>query len=202
MSSRLLPFTVLFLFFSVGFPAGVADNRPTGQPPPPPENLPTPPPLPPELKEKTPTAPPPELPDPSELKRQLKQLEELLSMSPERLQRLRQTIAFIEKMASGEREAMRIRIRQITETSPALEKEIDRLGQWLPASLQSDLSQFWLAATPDQRQSVRDRLARIKDEQKPPFLKEKVRSFIERRDRVFQEMQESIEEKQRQGETP
>lgn len=187
---------LLFLALLTALPLGAAAGEgPPDPPPPPPEDLPTPPPLPPELKDKKPEGPPPDLPDPSELKRQLEQLEELLSMSPQRLQRLRQTIAFIAKMPDEEREAMRIRIRQITETNPELAREIDQLGEWLPSSLHSDLSQFWLAATPDKRQVVRDRLASLENEEKAAYLKETVRSFIQRRDRVFQKMQESLEQR-------
>ena len=201
MPARLLQLLLLCLLPAPPLCAE-AREAPLEKPPPPPENLPAPPPLPPELKDKTPDAPPPELPDPSELKRQLKQLEELLSMSPERLQRLRQTIAFIEKMPDEEREAMRIRIRQITETSPAMEKEIDRLGEWVPSSLRSDLSQFWLAATPDKRKVVRDRLASLEAEEKAAYLEKTVRSFIERRDRVFRKMQESLEQRHSGTEAP
>ncbi|NBD38803.1 MAG: hypothetical protein GVY10_09560 [Verrucomicrobia bacterium] len=201
MPFRLLPLLLPALLTVLPLSAASGEDPPD-QAPPPPQDLPAPPPLPPELKNSKPEGPPPDLPDPSELKRQLEQLEELLSMSPQRLQRLRQTIAFIAKMPDEEREAMRIRIRQITETSPELTREINQLEGWLPPSLHSDLSQFWLAATPDQRQGVRDRLAALENEEKAAYLEKTVRSFIERRDRVFQKMQESLEKRHADPEDP
>ena len=116
-------------------------------PPPVPRNLPTPPPLPPELLEKGPPTPPPDLPDPSELFAQLRQLEELLSMEPGKLSSLRQTIEYIEKLSPDEREAMRLRLVEITRATPALKAEISTLKTRLPPRLESSFSQFWLAAS-------------------------------------------------------
>ena len=161
----------------------------------PPEGLPDPPPLPPEVRDRVPMTPPPDLPDPSELFAQLKQLEELLSLSPTKLSKLRQTIEYIEKMAPDEREAMRIRLSQITRVTPALRQEIDQLAQWLPKDLHSGLSQFWLAASTEERDRVREQLARLEDPEKSDFLGERVRAFIQKRDEVFAKMRASLEKK-------
>ncbi len=159
-----------------------------------PENLPEPPPLPPSLKNKQLTLPP-DLPDPADLQAQLQQLGELLNMEPEKLHKLRQTIEFIEKMSPGEREAMRIRISQITRATPELSKEINRLSSICPAVEQSDLSQFWLAASAKERSRVRDSLEQLDKDRQAAFIQAKVKSFTDKRDAAFEDMRKSLEKK-------
>lgn len=161
----------------------------------PPLNLPTPPPLSEEMIRRAPTEPPPDLPDPAELISQLKQLEELLSMGPEKLKSLRQTLEFIEKMSIEEREAMRIRLSQITQMTAELREEIDSLAKLLPNDRKTDLSQFWLAAQEEERQAIRDSLKSLEEEQKADLLSAKVADFVSHRDEVFQRMKDSLEAK-------
>ena len=166
-------------------------------PPPMPENLPKPPPLPPELLEKGPPTPPPDLPDPSEMFAQLRQLEELLSMEPEKLSSLRQTIEYLEKLSPEEREAMRLRLVEITRATPALRSEINKLKVLLPPDLQSSFSQFWLAASVDDRDQIRSYLQEHSEEEQVAFLSAKVESFIKRREEVFARMKDSLEARSR-----
>lgn len=154
-----------------------------------------PPPLPPEILNSRPPAPPADLPDPSELIAQLKQLEELLSLSPEKLSKLRQTIEFIEKMSDAEREAMRIRLAQVTQMTDELRQEIDSLARFIPVARRSDLSQFWLAASDAERTAIRNELSDLPPSEKSDLLLSRIASFVERRDEVFSKMQQSIEEK-------
>jgi hypothetical protein len=159
--------------------------------------LPAPPPLPPEILEKGPPTPPPNLPDPSELLEQLRQLEELLSMPADKLQRLRQTIEFIEKMPEAEREAMRIRLSQVTRMNADLRQEIDRMSTLAPRVRKSDLSQYWLAASEEERDSLRAALAALSHDRKGQLLQEKVDAFVEKRDQAFARMRESLEERRK-----
>ncbi len=169
------------------------------QPPPPapPAGLPTPPPLSPELLKRRPPEPPPNLPDPAELMAQLRQLGELLELPPERLAALRQTIEYLEKMTPQEREAMRIRLRQATQMTPALRAEINAMAGLLPPEQLSDLSQFWLAATDAERQSIRDQLASLEPDASSRLLTEKISAFIQRRDAAFEGMKAALEAKKR-----
>jgi hypothetical protein len=144
---------------------------------------------------KRPTEPPPDLPDPSELIAQLTQLEELLSLEPAKLQKLRETIEFIERMSSEEREAMRIRLRQVTRMTGSLRAEIDDLALLVPDLGKSDLSQFWLAASEDDRTEVRNHLKDLERKQKQRFLTKRVKAFVEHRDAVFAQMKEALEKK-------
>ncbi|MEX0325445.1 MAG: hypothetical protein AB3N33_05090 [Puniceicoccaceae bacterium] len=177
---------VLFLFLAGMGPVTL------GQPLNPPANLPDPPPLPPSL-EGRPMQPPPELPDFSELQEQLRQLQELLSMPPEKLQKLRQTIEFIEKMSPSERDAMHIRLSQITQATPELKEEINHLAKQLPGKMQSSLSQFWYASSPEDRAIIRAELEKLPPEEGSAFLAEKVAAFIQHRDEVFTQMRQSLE---------
>lgn len=158
-----------------------------------PKNLPTPPPLPPELLEKGPPTPPPDLPDPSELFAQLRQLEELLSMKPEKLSSLRQTIEYIEKLSPDEREAMRLRLVEITRATPALRAEIASLKGLLPTDLVSSFSQFWLASTTGEREEIRTFLKEHSEAEQTTFLAARVEAFVQRREEVFARMKESLE---------
>ncbi|MGC9451712.1 MAG: hypothetical protein ACP5I4_09720 [Oceanipulchritudo sp.] len=164
----------------------------------PPPNLPKPPPLPPEVLNRPPPTPPPDLPDPAELYGQLQQLEELLSMSPGKLSRLRQTIEFIEKMSPEEREAMRIRLSQITRATPELKQEIETLARFLPDRSRPDFSQFWLAASEEERERIRSRLPILSPDESRDLLMEHTRAFASKRDEVFARMRESLDEKRRQ----
>jgi hypothetical protein len=163
--------------------------------PEPPLNLPEPPPLPEGMLQTRPTEPPPDLPDPTELIAQLKQLEELLSLEPAKLQKLRETIEFIEKMSPNEREAMRIRLSQVTRMTGSLRAEIDDLAQLVPGLGKSDLTQFWLAATDETRTEIRSRIEELEQEQRQAFLTKRVQAFIEHRDAVFAQMKEALERK-------
>jgi hypothetical protein len=161
-----------------------------------------PPPLPPEILNSRPPAPPPDLPDPSELIAQLKQLEELLSLGPEKLRKLRQTIEFIEKMSDAEREAMRIRLTQVTQMTDELRQEIDAMAGLVPMVRKSDLSQFWLAASEDERAAIREDLAGIPPSEQSQLLISNVSGFVEKRDEVFRQMKESLEQKRSRLENP
>ena len=161
-----------------------------------PEDLPKPPPLPQEMKDRAPARPPPDLPDPAKLIEQLKQLEELLSLSPEKLKSLRQTLEFIEKMNPQEREAMRIRLSQVTQLTEDLRKEIDALAKTVPISERSNLSQFWLAASEEERETVRQKLASLDPDEQSQYLKKKIEAFVIHRDAVFEQMKSSLEAKQ------
>jgi len=178
--------------------AGLAEAAP----PPMPDYLPEPPPLPPEMLDKRPLQPPPDLPDPSVLFAQLKQLEELLSLPPEKLVSLRQTIEYIEKLGPEEREAMRLRLTQITRVTPELREEIDSMATFLPADLHSNLSQFWLAASPTERENVRSQLASLPDPKKTALLSSKVEAFVQRREELFAKMKASLENRKQNAGVP
>lgn len=165
-------------------------------------DFPTPPPLPDEIMERKPMTPPPGLPDPSELIAQLQQLEELLSLSPEKLGKLRQTIEFIERMSPDEREAMRIRLTQVTRLTSGLRQEIDQLAELVPSLRKSDLSQFWLAASESQRVALRDELESLSPKDKTGLLEDEVTTFVQRREEVFEKMRRKLEEKKRANPNP
>ena len=179
---------VLLLLAAGSGPAVLA--QPSQRPP----NLPEPPPLPPSL-EGRPMEPPPDLPDFSELQEQLRQLQELLSMPPEKLRKLRQTIEFIEKMSPAERDAMHIRLSQITQATPELKDEINQLARRLPGDLHSSLSQFWYASSTGERDLIRSELEQLSAEEGGAFLREKVTAFIQHRDEVFAKMRQSLEQR-------
>ncbi|NDV62681.1 hypothetical protein G0Q06_09485 [Puniceicoccales bacterium CK1056] len=160
-----------------------------------PAPLQAPPPLPPEILNNPPPQPPPNLPDPSELIAQLKQLEELLSLSPEKLQKLRQTVEFIEKMSEAEREAMRIRISQVTQMTDELRQEIETLCRLVPGIHKPDVSQFWLAERKVDRDRKRSALADLSAPDQSKLLREWITDFVEKREEVFKEMKEALEAK-------
>lgn len=161
----------------------------------PPADMPAPPPLPEDMLNKRPTGPPPDLPDPTELIAQLKQLEELLSLKPSKLQKLRETIEFIEKMSSEEREAMRIRLSQVTRMTDDLRSEINAFARLVPEINKSDLSQFWLAASEEDRSEIRERMAGLETSQKQDLLAARIDAFVDHRDAVFKRMKEALEAK-------
>jgi len=154
------------------------------------------------MREKRPQGPPPNLPDPSELIEQLTQLEELLSFSPEKLQRLRQTLEFIEKMSPQEREAMRIRLAQVTQMTDERKAEITALMRFLPDISKSDFTQFWLASSSETRARIRSGLKDRSTSEKTDFLTPRVRDFIKKRDEAFARMRSSLEEKRDLLEAP
>ena len=145
--------------------------------------------------------PPPDLPDFSELQEQLRQLQELLSLPPEKLRKLRQTIEFIEKMSAAERDAMHIRLSQITQATPELKDEINQLARILPRDMHSSLSQFWYASSGEERDAIRANLEKLPTGEGSAFLARKVEAFVQHRDAVFAEMRESLERK-RESRTP
>lgn len=178
---------VVLLFAVLATATGILSAQPEL-----PENLPKPPPIPPEILQRKPPEPPPDLPDPSELMEQLRQLEELLSMSPEKLRKLRETIEIIENKSVAERETMRIRLRQVTQMTSELRQEIDGFRALVPGLSRSDLTQFWLALEEAERETIRQRLDKLSQEQQAAFLEKEVQAFIDRRDRLFQNMSRSV----------
>lgn len=152
----------------------------------------SPPPLPPGGLPATPPPPPANLPDPSEMLQQLKQLEELLGMTPEQLDKLSQTISYIRQMDGSERSAMRIRLRQLTQMTPELRTEIAQLSSYLPQTYRKDFSQFWLAAEASERQDFRERIAELESSDISDLLLLQVQQFVQIRDSAFEKMREQL----------
>lgn len=123
-------------------------------------------------------------------------------MPPERLQKLRDTIEFIEGMSPAEREAMHIRLSQITRMTDSLRDEIADLANYVPSLPESDVSQFWLSNSKSEREDFRSAFSRLSPEDKTAFLDENVRAFVKRRDEVFARMRESLEKKRRNLDIP
>jgi hypothetical protein len=162
-----------------------------------PANLPEPPPLPEEMRGKVPMVPPPNLPDPAELMDQLNQLQELIAMSPEKLARLRQSIEFIEKMSPAEREAMRFRLSQVTQLNTNLKADVDALHTIAPSLNKSDLAQYWIASSEDERADTRQALDKLNNsKEKSALLKLRVQAFVERREATLQRMHRRMESAQ------
>jgi hypothetical protein len=161
--------------------------------PPAPETLPAPPPLPPNLR--VPPPPPENLPDAEQLQKQFRQLAELLSMEPEQLNRLRETLEVIQNMSPDQREAMRIRLRQVTQATPELRNEIRLFSNRFPTLNPFDLTQYWYAASEEERSSVRTQLGNLESKQQLELMSSKILAFIERRDAVFKSMRESLGKK-------
>lgn len=174
-------------FAALAGPANAQGNA--GLPPP------GPPPLPPQGLPERPPAPPPDLPDANELIGQLRQLEDLLQLPPDKLERLAQTIQYIRNMDAVEREAMRIRLRQITQLTPELDREIRTLATHLPPEERANLSQFWLVADEDKREAFRQQLAAASPSQIRLILRDAVTAFVLERDRVFDQMRQSLLQK-------
>lgn len=158
-----------------------------------PSELPPPPAFPQELLNRKPPQPPPNLPDPAELIGQLKQLDELLSLPDERLLRMRQTIELIEKMSKAEKETMRIRLAQVTRSTPELRSEISDFTLWLRDISKTDISQFWLAASAEQRAALRERMADLSPEAAAEVLRPRIEAFARHRDEAFASMQAELE---------
>lgn len=159
-----------------------------------PIDLPTPPPLTEEMRNQAPVKPPPNLPNPADLMEQLRQLQELIAMSPEKLVKLRQSIEFIEKMSPEEREAMRIRLAQVTQLNRSLDAEVQNLHAIAPDLRESDLAQFWIASSEEQREATRSSLESLQnDKDKAEFLHKKVEAFIERRETTLSKMRERLQ---------
>jgi hypothetical protein len=157
-----------------------------------PENLPAPPPLPEGLAESAPPELPPDLPDSRELLDQLRQLDDLLALDKERLVKLRETIELIERMSPEEREAMRIRLSQITRMTPELRSEIQKLQSLIPDATRGSLSQFWLSLSEEHRDGYRREMEQLPRAQRGPWLKAKVTAFEKYRDQIFEEMRRQM----------
>lgn len=115
-------------------------------------------------------------------------------MSPEKLVKLRQSIEFIEKMSPDEREAMRIRLAQVTQLNKALDSEVQNLHAIAPKLRESDLAQFWIASSEDQREATRSSLESLQSpKDKADFLHEKVEAFIQRREKTLTRMRERLQ---------
>ena len=98
-------------------------------------------------------------------------------------------------MSPNEREAMRIRLSQITQSTPELKKEIESLASRFPELQRSDLSQFWLAASEQERESIRTSLASMEKTAQSDLMKTKVDAFIKKRDAAFDNMRAALEKK-------
>lgn len=166
-----------------GLASDLMANLPLTPPPPPPGGFP-----------QTPPPPPENLPDPAELLSQLHQLDELLQLSPEKLERLAQTIAYVRKMDDAEREAMRIRLRQVTQMTPELRTEINRLAALLPVNQRTNVSQFWLAAASDERDALRVQWRQLDEGAFVKLLQDQVTAFVARRDAAFDGMRQRLQQ--------
>jgi DNA repair exonuclease SbcCD ATPase subunit len=155
-------------------------------------DLPTPPPLPPGGLPPPPQGLPPNLPDTSELLAQLQQLEELLELSDDQLDRLERTIGYIRSMSPDTRDAMRIRIRQVTQSNPRLQEEIRHFQSILPDLPHNDISQFWLALDSTARQDIRDTLDNLSPQQSAAALQPHIRDFVQRRDQALEAMRQQL----------
>jgi len=161
--------------------------------------LPPPPPFPKELLNRVPPAPPPGLPDENELRGQLRQLEELLSLPAENLKRMRETIEMLERMSPEQRESLRLRLLKFKELSPALTREIDQLAPLLPESDRRMFRDYWISLTEEQRAAARERLAQLDTNGKTLWLDRETTAFAQRRDELFRTMREQLEARRREA---
>ena len=184
-TSLITRLSLFLLIVGMGVVVNAQNDRP---------NLPKPPPLPDSLRNRQLT-PPPDLPDPTELYSQLEQMGDLLALPEEKLKALRQTIEFIERMSPGEREAMRIRLRQITEATPEMKTEIANMAKAFPGINQPNLTQYWYAAMEDERELVREQLQKMDKEDQATFLQAKVAAFVTKRDQVNETKKRTLEKK-------
>jgi hypothetical protein len=185
-----LPFVAAACWVLCGLPLAYAQVRQ-------PSSLPNPPPLPPELLGAPPPAPPANLPSAADMIAELRQLDELLQLSADQLRKLRQTLELIEKMSPAEREAMRLRLAEITRMTPELRREVGELSELLPPFYRNLLSQYWLAMNADQRAEVRRKLNQMPGpEARTAWLVEQVDAFRVYRDALFDKMRRNLPDNQ------
>lgn len=151
-----------------------------------------PPPLPEELLRSKPTPPTENVPDSMELFAKLEQFSELVSLSPEQLTQLRMTIEFIERMTPEERELMRSKLLRITQSTQLRKLELRGLLPLVKPSMHSDLTQFWMTASEEDRKSIQQELGKLSGDKKAEYLAGHIQSFIQRRNSVFSEMKSSL----------
>lgn len=176
--------TAALFYFALASLASAQAARSEG-----PLSLPAPPPLPAEMRNRAPLQPPADLPDPAELMDQLRQLQELIAMSPEKLAKLRQSIEFIERMSPAEREAMRIRLAQVTQLNKELQMEVDELHAIAPEIRKSNIAQFWIASSEDDRETTRRELSLTEStSEKARLLSRKVDVFVRKREATLDKM--------------
>jgi len=171
---------LIFVFLCVSCLVSSGEEATTRGP-----NLKPPPPLDPEILERAPKELPPNLPEPEEMMEKLRQLDELLRMSPQALRKLRRSIEAIEEMSPRERQAMQLRLAKITRMTPQLKDEIESLARLLPGSYKEPLTQYWLSLEPEGREKLRLRWKDLERNTQAVDLLRQVDLFIERRDRIL-----------------
>lgn len=132
--------------------------------------------LPAELRDQVPPPPPVDLPDTERLRGQLRMLDALLTMSPEDLQRLRQSIEMIERLSPEQRMAMRARLTEMR-TPPPLPPSIAAVVQEMHPTRQRRLVQWWVSLTDDERTTVQVRLGELTVTERRMYLDENLVVF-------------------------
>lgn len=140
------------------------------------------------MRNKAPLQPPADLPDPADLIEQLRQLQELIAMSPEKLAKLRQSIEFIERMSPADREAMRIRLAQVTQLNKELQLEVDQLHTLAPHLRKANIAQFWIASSEEERDITRRTLALLPPLEQATLLSTSVEAFVRKREATLDRM--------------
>ena len=140
------------------------------------------------MRNKAPLQPPADLPDHADLMEQLRQLQELIAMSPGKLAKLRQSIEFIERMSPAEREAMRIRLAQVTQLNEDLQVEVDHLHAVAPHLRKANIAQFWIASSEEEREATRRKLALLPATEQSALLTSYIEAFVLKREATLDKM--------------
>ena len=195
---RLFSVFCLSLFLAGPFMAAGGDDSPElgGTPgTTPAARLQKPPPtIPEEILRSRPPPPPANRPDDGMLREQLEQLDSFLQLSPEKLQRMRQTIEMIERMGEEERLVLRMQIRQFTEVSPEIKEEIGRMSKPLPPEYHTLFNQYWLSLYPDQRSQLKEEMDALSAAEREPYLVARLDRFRARIDAMLVEMKRRAEQ--------
>ncbi len=149
-----LPRSILSILLIGGLVSLSAQTETVENPPPiPPKE---PPPLPKEILEMRPAAPPPIAPpDLSSLRERLELLDQFLSLPPERLVLIRQTIESIEKMQPQEKENLRKAVDQFFRLHPDQQQSLTLSWQQMSPADRELLRRRWLQLTPAEREEER-----------------------------------------------
>lgn len=159
----------------------VFGNAPAELPSPPPGGLPVPPPIPEAIRNNPPT-PPANLPDASALMEQLRMMEQLLQLSPEQLERLRQALEVIEKMSEQDRVVMRQRLQQMRTVSQKSDSQLRWVATQVPAQQRRNAAQFWLSLTEESRAKLWQDWQQLPEEQQRLQVLQAVNDFVLKRE--------------------
>jgi hypothetical protein len=136
--------------------------------------------------------PPEKAPDTTQLFAQLELLYEFLSLPPEQIIRIQNTLTMIENLSTEERARMRQRLERMQVDIGQTEQTMTLFTSFLNESEQLEFRRFWLSLKTLQRESLREQFTQTGEDQKSAWIQQQLDAYRKQQREVHQRLHSTV----------